>query len=798
MVPVANIPVMEHVINLLQSHDIKDIYALLYFQPQIIKDYFKDGERLGVKIKYIEAEEDLGTAGAVKCVQEFMNETFIVISADIVTDFDLSSAIQFHKEKKASVTILLTRVKDPLSFGIVLLDKNGRITRFLEKPSWGEVFSDTVNTGIYIIEPRMLEYIPKGKNFDFSKDLFPALLQMNEALYGYVCKGYWKDIGNIEDYRVAHQELLLGRVRINIKGERKEGGVFLGKNTKVSPSAKLEGGVIIGDGCSIGPNTLIQNSVIGDNTTVEEKAKIVGSVIWESNFIGKGAELRENIVARSCYIKEGAFLQEKAVVSDECVIGEGSELRANIKIWPYKIVEDGATLSTSLIWGERWTKNIFGTYGVSGLANIEITPEFACRLGAAYGATFLKGSSVLTSRDGHKVSRAINRALISGILSTGVNVYNLSNVPTPVTRYQVAKFNLCGGVHVRRAPYEARMLEINFFDNVGMDISAKKEKAIEQLFFREDFRRVKIEETGELTFPYRAIECYREGFLDLVEKDALKERRFKIVIDYAFGSAAHIMSSILEEVGCEVVAINSHLDAKKLSKEKGAMHDALRRLSNIVKGLNADVGFLLDTEAEKLFLVDENGQIVPSDKALVAFCMLVAHSDPEAKVAVPVNATRLVEEFLNDRVRRTQTSARAMMEQRDVTLVANRGGGFIFPAFHPAFDGMFAAVKLLELLAKEEREFSALLDEIPPFYLLHERVPCPFDKKGTIMRGFVESFSGKRMELLDGIKIYEGKDWVLLIPDQDRPLFHIYAESDNPTKTRELLNYYTEKIKMAI
>lgn len=798
MVPVANTPVMEHVVRLLRAHGIREIYALLYFQPQIIKDYFKDGSEWDTKIKYIETEEDLGTAGAVKCVQGLVEGTFLVISADIVTDFDLSKAIEFHKKNNAWVTILLTRVKDPLHFGIVLLEKDGKIKKFLEKPTWGEVFSDTVNTGIYIIEHSVLDYIPKRKNFDFSKDLFPLLLQMDAPIYGYVCEEYWRDIGNIEDYILAHYDVLAGKVHINIKGERKGEMIYIGKNTKISPSAILKGGVIIGEGCSIGPDVLLENCVIGDHTTIEERAKIVNSILWSENFIGKGAQLKENIIGRGCYIKEEAFLQEKAVVGDECVIGERCELRANIKIWPYKTVEDGATLSTSLIWGQKWAKSLFGTYGVSGLANVEITPEFACRLGAAYGASFPKGSNILTSRDGHKVSRAINRALISGILSTGVNVYNLSNVPIPVTRYQITKFNFSGGLHVRRAPYDAKMLEINFFDNAGMDIPPQKERAIEQLFFREDFRRVKIEETGEITFPYRAIECYREGFLALVDKEIIKERKFKVVIDYAHGSAANIMNSILDEVGCEVVAINSLFDAKKLSKEKETMVEALRRLSHIVQSLGADIGFLFDTEAEKIFLIDEDGEIIPSDKTLLAFCILVAQHEPDAKVAVPVNATRLVEKFLNERVRRTKTSARAMMEQRDVTLVANRGGGFIFPHFQPTFDGMFAAVKLLELLAKDERGLSSILKEIPPFYLAHERIPCTFDKKGRIMREFIESFSDKRMELIDGIKIYEGEDWVLLLPDQDEPIFHIFAESSTPSRTEELVNYYAQKIKMAV
>ena len=183
MVPMANRPMMEHIIELLKKNSITDLTALLYFQPELISGYLGDGSSLGVDLDYITLTVDLGTAGAVGSAMRRIGgtETTLIISGDVLTDIDLNKAVEFHKKSKAIATIVLTRVENPLAFGIVITDETGRIVRFLEKPGWGEVFSDTINTGIYILEQEVLEYIPKDKEFDFSKDLFPTLLKNKKA-----------------------------------------------------------------------------------------------------------------------------------------------------------------------------------------------------------------------------------------------------------------------------------------------------------------------------------------------------------------------------------------------------------------------------------------------------------------------------------------------------------------------------------------------------------------------------------------------------------------------------------------
>jgi mannose-1-phosphate guanylyltransferase/phosphomannomutase len=801
MIPLANRPIMEYIIELLKKHGIRSIIILLYYQPEVIQNHFKRGRRFGVSLTYINAYEDFGTAGSVKNAERYLDEPFIVISGDILTNFDLAPAINFHKERGGIATIILTRVKDPLPYGIVITDDRRRIVRFLEKPTWGEVFSDTINTGIYILNPDVFKHIPDQEPFDFSKDLFPKILKEKIPIFGYTCKGYWRDIGNLNDYLIAHYDILRRKIHVDIQGRciRSTIGreVWVNEDTKIEEGVEFRGGVVIGKGCRIAKGVRLSNCFIGDGTIIGKDTNINNSVVWERVRIGKGVELKENIVGRGSNIKDGAFLGSGAVVGERCVIGRKGEVRANVKIWPDKIVEDGATLSTSLVWGEKWSRSLFGTHGVSGLANVEISPEFASKLGAAYGASFPKNSLLLTSRTTDKVCRVVNRAIMSGILSVGLNVGDLRTLPTPVARHQIRTSRALGGIHIRRAPRGQSLVEIQFFDRDGLDIPPSKEKAIEQLFFREDFRRAEAEETGELSFPDRVIEYYRDAFLDNIDTELIRKRRFKIVIDYGFGESVDIFPSIIGEFGCDVISLNAHLDPTRAITSPDDIESAMEQLSDIVLTLSADIGILLDSEAEMAFFVDDEGKIISNDLALAIMAWLVGRCYPNEWVAVPATATKVIEEIA-PKVRRTRTTSRAMMNEKDVYMVGNSRGGFIFPRFQQAFDAMFAAAKILELLALNEITLSEVAKKIPPFYLVHERVPCPWEAKGKIMRHLIELTSGERVELVDGIKVYYGTDWVFLLPSTNRAIFHVFAEASSHKEAKALSKRYVAEIRRQV
>ncbi|WDC83702.1 NDP-sugar synthase [Caloramator sp. mosi_1] len=264
MVPIANTPVMEHIINLLKQHNINEIAATLYYMPNIIVDYFQDGSKFGVNLQYFIEETPLGTGGSVLNTDTFLDGTFIVISGDAYTTIDLTKAVEYHKSKNSKATLILKKQNIPIEYGIVITDKEGRIVRFLEKPSWGEVFSDTVNTGIYILEPEVFNYYKKGENFDFSKDLFPRLLKDNIPMYGYITDEYWCDIGDINSYRQTNFDVIENFS--SNKYTKIKDGVYIGQNTFIPEGVVLKAPCIIGDntyvseGCKIDSYTIIGNN----------------------------------------------------------------------------------------------------------------------------------------------------------------------------------------------------------------------------------------------------------------------------------------------------------------------------------------------------------------------------------------------------------------------------------------------------------------------------------------------------------------------------------------------------------
>jgi mannose-1-phosphate guanylyltransferase/phosphomannomutase len=802
MVPMVNRPLMSYIVELLAKHGFSEINVLLHHQPEIIKNYFKDGRDYNVKIKYFEAPEDYGTAGAVKFSCQNEKEPILVISADLLTDIDLSAAIDFHKQKKSFATMVLTRAANPLQYGIVITNKNSRVRQFLEKPSWGEVFSDTINAGIYIIEPEVLELIPFEKSFDFSLDLFPRLLKEKKPIYGFIAEGFWEDIGKHEDYRKTQHEVVNEKIRLSISGKKSQSGFWIGENLQVASSASLEGRGIVGDGSFIADEAVLVDTIIGRNCRVGRGAVLKECVLWDGVEIGSLAKLERAIIGKGVKIGARTTLGEGVVVGDESEIGKEADIRPFIKIWPRKMVEEGSTVSRSIIWREHWSKSIFGQYGVNGICNVEITPQFAAALGAAYGSVLGKGKRLSCSCDSHKASHMIYQGLIAGALSAGVNISNLEMVPIPVNRFEVASLKSQGGFHVRKSPFDPEVMDIKFFDANGMDLSSTSEKKIERKFFGEDFTRTNVEEIGELTYPYhRLAEEYKSGILDHLYKNVIRASNFKLVIDYSFGSASQIFPSILGELGLDVIALDAYIDETKITKDKETFEKSLLHMTQIVKSVGADLGVMLDTGAEKIFLCDEQGRIIEGRQALAIMALMALRSRKAATIAIPIRESSVIEkiaEKYKGKVIRTKNSFRGMMEAAasgSVSFLGEREGGYIFPDFMPSFDGMLSICKILECLSRERAKLSDLAAEIPRMNQLEIDISCSSEQKGRIMRRVADMTKGvDRLETVDGLKFWHGEDWALILPDQTRPVIHFYAEAKSEKDAELLFDKYNRMI----
>ncbi len=801
MVPMVNRPMMEYIVELLKTHGIKDIVSTLFYQPDSIMAHFGDGSKFGIKMQYLKAEADYGTAGSVRNAKDFLDEKFIIISGDVLTDFDLTSAIKFHKEKKALATILLTRVPNPLQFGVVLTKEDGKINRFLEKPTWGEVFSDTINTGIYILEPEVLDLIPEKKEFDFSKNLFPLLLERNLGLYGYIAEGYWKDIGSLNEYQDAHIDSLLGDVKIRISGERR-GSLIIGEGSIIETEDRnLTGTSVIGKNCHIYSGAVISNSVIGDNCEVFPGAVIRNSVIWKNSKIGARSELSLDVVCSNCIINDDVVIMENVFISDSCKVGRGSKLLSNIKIWPEKTIEERSIVTRSLVWEDRWLRELFTDARVTGLSNIEINPEFGAKLGATFGALVGAGSSVVTSRDFDNVSRMINRAIMTGLMSAGANCIDLRATSIPIVRHELRTGKERGGIHVRKSPFDRNSTDIIFFDAQGKDLPSNKTKSMDRLFFGEDFNRAHHEQVGSISFPERTTESYVQRFLETLDTKTIQPSKLKLVIDYSNGIASTIFPNILGNLEIQVVALNAYLDNKKITKTVESFENSLRELAYVVTSLKYDVGCLFDAGAEKIFIIDENGRLIDSDRLLTLMLKFYAMSNPDLrKFAVPISASgevdMIAKEF-NLQAIKTRDSHLALMEaasDKELRFVGGTKGGFIFNEFLFASDGMYSIAKLLECIAKTNKRIGELDRETPRLKFIKKNVSCPWHVKGKVLRKLTEHSENIPRQLIEGIKLYpngfDGTTSIMLNPDRARPVFHINAESESTTTAEKLCNEY--------
>ncbi len=802
MAPMVNRPMMSHIVTLLTKLGIREVLSLLYYQPEVITSYFGNGSAFGIEMHYVQSEADFGTAGSVRNAYEFLDERFIIISGDVLTDFNLARAIAFHEEKGAKATVVLTRVPDPLAFGVVMTNDDGKITRFLEKPQWGEVFSDTINTGIYILEPEVLNLIPYKREYDFAKDLFPQMLRDELGLYGYIAEGYWRDIGNLTEYQTAHLDALRGTVKLDLPGKRR-GNVYLGEGTFIADDVQFEGTVVLGDNVTIGRGALLANSVVADGCRIETGAVIRNSVIWNHSRIGKATQMTDDVICTDVEIGNDVVINENVFVADRCRIGDGARLLANIKLWPDKEVESRATLSSSLVWADRWQRELFTDARITGLSNIEMNPEFGAKLGAALGAFAGKGRAVAISRDADNVSRMIHRSITTGLMSAGVQVNDLQSTPIPITRAELRNGKQVAGVHVRKSPHDRRKTDIIFFSADGKDMPAGKTKTIERLFFGEEYQRAGYDEVGSIYFPERTNESYIARFLESLNEGAIRDARFKVAFDFSYGVASSLLPNILGALGPEVISLNAYLDPTRMAREREEVEAAKKKLGEVVTSLGYDFGFLIDPGAEKIFAVSELGEPIHNYRLLsiVTKLFLETHRGTVKKIGVPILASTEVETIAAEygvEVVYTRNNHSAMMDatsDKEIGFVGGTRGGFIFPDFLFSVDGMYAAAKIMEMVALTGLTIGALNRDLPHRAVTERSVECPWELKGRVMRRAMEYSEGSERLLVDGVKIFMGADWVLLIPDKERPLFHIVVETADRERSAQLALEYERLVR---
>lgn len=805
MVPIMNKPILEYLLEHLKKHHITQIILTLFYRPEVIRHHFQDGSDWGVQIEYSIEEEPLGTAGAVKQVEEKieLSEDFLIISGDALMDFDLGKVMTFHQEKESLATILLSRVDNPLEFGIVSTNEEGQIVEFLEKPDWGQVFTDTVNTGLYCLNRRVLEHIPAQTKYDFSKDLFPLLLEKG-GLYGYIASGYWTDVGNLNQYRQAHYDFLDDKVDLPIPGKQLERDIWIGNAVKISPEATLKGPLYIGNNVEIRPHaTLEEYTVIGDNTFIEEGTSIKKSIVMKNSYLGRKNELRGAIISEHCTLEQECSIFEGGVVSDDCSLGNGCTVKPRCSIWPGKTIDGGMIITENLIWGAEGTRFHFSDYGITGLANINITPQSMAKLGSAYGTLHKKEDRVYISGDGHRGSELMKSAFVSGVLSVGVDGIDVGIIPAPVTRFAIKNNEqIRGGIHFRISPLNPQALEVQIFNEKGANLHEEQRKQLQKRFNRSQFPRVSITQVGQLHSSHTIISEYLQGFFDFVDVEAIEKAQLTVALHSLDEPASSILIPLLEKMGCELI---NHRDKSK-KKIFPREQDHFRNIEEYfprfcqLTALNGDLGLVV-YDGEQFLLIDEKGKALTSQQTMLLFTYLLLKNNPHCKVAIPVNLSHHIEELVNRyqaQLVKTKSNPRAILEtvmenNLDLALTESR---FIFPKFQLGFDAFITIAKLLEYLVKEKKSLSQIIATLPDPNLTMTTIGCSWDLKGRIMRELIQEYrENKEVDLTDGIKIWEQEGWVLILLDPFAPQINIYVEGLNEANRDDLIHQYSHLIQ---
>ncbi|ADL68134.1 Nucleotidyl transferase [Thermoanaerobacterium thermosaccharolyticum DSM 571] len=753
MVPIAGKPAIWHIINHIGRYGINDLGVTLFYLPDKIKNYLY--EQYGDKIKYYVEDKPLGTAGSVKNAVDFLDETFVVMSGDVITDIDLRKAHDFHKNSGSKVTLVLTRVDIPLEYGVVITDENGRIFKFLEKPSWGEVFSDTVNTGIYIIEPEILDLIPEDKQFDFSKDLFPMLLEKKIPMYGFVSDNYWCDIGSGVQYLKSHLDLLRGYVDLGFKEKVNKDGIIYGKNVIVSENAKLVPPLIIGDNTVIDDNVVIgPYAIIGNGNYIGHGTTLKNSILWDDVKIGANNEIRGTIFCSGAITENNVRTFDNSIIGEKSKLQSFSEVKPNTKIWPNRVITTGNVVEKDVVWGSNDDTSLFGERGIKGNLYDNLMPDNLVKIGEVIGNVF-EGDILVGCVDEAKSKLAYD-LIKDGIKASGRKVYAAFSTILPAMRYSIKKNGYKAGVFIRNVDRDT--INIIIMDENGCDIDKNIEKKIANKYKINDYKISRV-------------------INDEVPKDINKEY-------------AEFLSLHRESFG--------NLNIKYMNQTtKNILTILNQRYIEDSAAANYDIGIKISDDGENVELYDDEGHMFDEDE-LNYLRILIGKENGKNKFVIPFNSSQFLNEVSEELNIETKFSKISPPEKMKKMFEIEKDKNDRSSQFNLSFDGINFTLKLIEYLNKNKLKLSDIKKSIPKRIKLNKVVNCDWKDKGLIIRKFYEDKDETESEFLDGIRFNYGDAWVLLVPDSELPACRIYSEAPTREQAESLLNEYAEYVNRII
>jgi mannose-1-phosphate guanylyltransferase/phosphomannomutase len=744
MTPLLGRPVMEHLLRLLKAHQITDIWVTLCYRPRDIMDYFGDGARLGVRLTYQIEEEPLGTAGSVKrCLSQMGDEDVLVLSGDCVCDLNLSSAIRFHRKKRAAATLLLYRHPEPLEYGLVVTDKEGRVERFVEKPAWGQVVTDQVNTGLYVLSPAALSRVPEGEPFDFGRDLFPALLRQGQPLYGCLLPGYWRDMGDCGAYLSCVADALSGKIKLDMGLPQVADGVWsavpLPKDAAVTPPCWVDEGGKLGENAQIGPFAVLEKGV-----TVGAGARIRRSVLLERAAAGANAQLDGAILCPGGVAAEQARLCPGAVLGENALAGAQSVVQKGARLWPGQAVPKGGHLRHTLTRASQQTALRFGDGGVvQGTLGEDLDVEGLLALGSALGA---EGTVGLGCSD-TPAAKTLAWAAAAGASAAGGRVLTHDLSCPAQGAWAAARQEIPVSLFVEQG---GGQIYLHFFDRQGLPLGRVRERKLEQTLLQGEFPRVPAETIGRMVrLPLDESRWARE----VAAQARLDHRTFQRVTVAVEGKEPEnrALARALAAAGCSV---------------EGQWR------AGIPSFQSRHGGFRLTAR-------DERGNRLESGQLLALLC-LIEMENGTGQVAVPPGSSAAVELVAAGfhgtvlRLDRDGSSARQLYAQQ--------------PWLR---ESASAAVRICSRMAVSGQTLTDLMSKTPRLSLWKREVPLTADR-GRVMQTLARE--AHRHPRGEGLRLRVGSGWVYLVPLSRRAALQVVAEGSDLELAAELCDFYASRV----
>ncbi len=756
MVNVLNRPIMEYAVDLLKRNGITEIGVTLHRFPSMVQDHFGDGNRFGVHFCYFQERKALGTAGGIRYAEAFLSDDFLVMGASCVADFDLASAISFHRENNAMVTVIITR--ETKSRETVILGKDERIKSFMYPGEGGGEDHTWGNTGIYILSKKILSYFPEDSNIDFTRDLFPFLLEQEERIFGYPCEGYFCDVTDMQSYRQCHHDLLDG------KGNALPKDILQGKGVFLEKGAFLEVGVAITPPVYIGENTYVESgaeilpySVIGSSCVIGEGARIAECIVDCGGYLDEGSFIEGAVLGKKVTMKKNAKAYQGTVIGDDTVLGAEVIVKPDIHIWPNKIISDGSIVGKNIVNSEGLKRNLFGYRGITGVPGVDFTPENISKIGACFGVMNQMGKLAI-AYDGHPVSYMAHTALLSGTMSSGVKVYDFGENLLSVVRSAVGFYGLKGGIYIS---FRDRQIHLDFLSQEGANIDRPMQQKLELLIEKEDFARA----SSHLIETPLKLESY-------------KNYHFKVMVKQF--SLHHIDRFVYLKTASSLV----EQYCNQLFRE--VMIKPIRLKDKILK--NGEITACISEDGERLTLYAEDGNEIKNDKLFMILILILLEEGHKNIVVPPYLSQKAI--------------ALAKNSGAEVTVSANTDAAFMkellrqhaFSEFQLCYDAVYALAKLMEYLSIKKLQLCDISRNLPEIFKARTKVRTVFGKAEKAIRELSESQGQEPPQFLDGIKIHKKDGWVFIVPDSKKTSFTIITEGISEEYANELCDFYANKL----